>query len=54
MTHSIMTHTTERAAMARSATGRRTFLKDPRKEIGPGLLREMRADLGLSPRDLAE
>jgi mRNA interferase HicA len=33
---------------------RRTILKDPRKEIGPGLLRKMLADLGLSLRDLAE
>jgi mRNA interferase HicA len=31
---------------------RRTILKDPRKEIGPGLLRKILADLGLSPRDL--
>jgi mRNA interferase HicA len=32
--------------------GRRTTLKDPKKEIGPGLLRKMLTDLGLSPRDL--
>ncbi len=33
---------------------RRTTLKDPRTEIGRGLLRRMLADLGLSPRDLNE
>ena len=31
---------------------RRRTLKDRRKEIGPGLLREMLRQLGLSPRDL--
>ena len=31
---------------------RRTTLKDRRKEIGRGLLREMLRQLGLSPRDL--
>jgi mRNA interferase HicA len=31
---------------------RRTTLKDRRKEIGPGLLRVMLRQLGLSPRDL--
>ena len=34
--------------------GRRTTLKDPKKEIGPGLLRKMLADLGLSSRDLED
>ena len=31
-----------------------TTLKDPRKEIGPGLLRKMLTDLGLSRRDLED
>ncbi len=31
---------------------RRTTLKDRRKELGTGLLREMLRQLGLSPRDL--
>jgi mRNA interferase HicA len=31
---------------------RRTTLKDRRKEIGPGLLRDMLRQLGLTPRDL--
>ena len=34
--------------------GRKTTLKDLRKEIGPGLLRAMLNDIGLSPRDLDE
>ena len=29
-----------------------TTLKDRRKEIGPGLLRAMRRQLGIDPRDL--
>jgi mRNA interferase HicA len=29
-----------------------TTVKDPNKEIGPGLLRSMCRDLGISPRDL--
>jgi len=32
--------------------GRKTTLKDPRKEIGPGLLGSMLRQLGLKPRDL--
>jgi mRNA interferase HicA len=32
--------------------GRRTTLKDLRKEIGPGLLRDMLVQLGLTRRDL--
>ena len=32
--------------------GRRTVLKDPRKEIGRGLLRSMLADLGIDPDEL--
>ena len=32
--------------------GRKTTLKDLRKEIGAGLLRAMLNDLGLTPRDL--
>jgi mRNA interferase HicA len=31
---------------------RRTILKDPRKEIGRGLLRSMLADLGVGPDEL--
>lgn len=34
--------------------GRKTTLKDLRKEIGTGLLRAMLDDLGLTPRDLEE
>jgi mRNA interferase HicA len=34
--------------------GRRTTLKDPHKEIGPGLLRKMLIDLGLNRRDLED
>jgi mRNA interferase HicA len=37
---------------ALSYGSRRTTLKDRRKEIGPGLLRAMLRQLGLSPRDL--
>ena len=33
---------------------RRTTLKDPRAELGRGLLRRMLADLGLVPSDLNE
>jgi mRNA interferase HicA len=33
---------------------RRTTLKDPRAELGRGLLRHMLSDLGLTPRDLNE
>lgn len=29
-----------------------TILKDPKKELGPGLLRAMCRDLGIEPRDL--
>jgi hypothetical protein len=29
-----------------------TTLKDPKKELGPGLLRAMCRDLGIEPRDL--
>jgi mRNA interferase HicA len=29
-----------------------TTLKDPKKELGTGLLREMCRDLGIEPRDL--
>jgi mRNA interferase HicA len=29
-----------------------TILKDPKKELGPGLLRSMCHDLGIEPRDL--
>jgi mRNA interferase HicA len=32
--------------------GRRTTLKDLRKEISPGLLRDMLVQLGLTGRDL--
>jgi len=32
--------------------GRRTTLKDPRKEISPGLLKGMLDDLGLTKDDL--
>jgi len=35
-------------------TGRKTTLKDLKKEIGPGLLRAMLNDIGLTPRDLDE
>ncbi len=31
-----------------------TTVKDRKKEIGPGLLRKMRADLGLKPDDFEE
>ena len=34
--------------------GRRTTVKDLRKELSPGLLRDMLAQLGLSRRDLEE
>ena len=34
--------------------GRKTILKDLRKEIGPGLLRAMLNDIGLTPSDLDE
>jgi mRNA interferase HicA len=34
--------------------GRKTTLKDLKKEIGPGLLRAMLNDIGLTPRDLDE
>jgi predicted RNA binding protein YcfA (HicA-like mRNA interferase family) len=37
---------------ALSYGSRRTILKDRRKEIGPGLLRSMLLQLGLTPRDL--
>ena len=32
--------------------GRKTILKDRKKEIGPGLLHKMLKDLGLTSRDL--
>ena len=32
--------------------GRRTILKDPKKEIGEGLLKSMLADLGLTKDDI--
>ncbi len=31
-------------------SGKRTILKDRKKEIGPGLLRAMLADLGIDPK----
>jgi mRNA interferase HicA len=34
--------------------GRKTTLKDLKKEIGPGLLRAMPNDIGLTLRDLEE
>jgi len=34
--------------------GRKTTLKDLKKEIGPGLLRAVLNDIGLTPRDLDE
>lgn len=34
--------------------GRKTTLKDLKKEIGAGLLRAVPNDVGLSPRDLDE
>jgi len=34
--------------------GRKTTLKDLKKEIGPGLLRALLHDIGLTPRDLDE
>ena len=34
--------------------GRKTTLKDLKKEIGPGLLRAMLNDIGLTARDLDE
>jgi len=34
--------------------GRKTTVKDLKKEIGLGLLRAMLKDIGLSPRDLDE
>ena len=34
--------------------GRKTTLKDLKKEIGPGLLRAMLNDIGLTPRDLGD
>ena len=34
--------------------GRKTTLKDLKKEIGPGLLRAMLNDIGLTRRDLDE
>jgi mRNA interferase HicA len=34
--------------------GRKTTLKDLKKEIGPGLLRAMLNDIGVTPRDLDE
>ena len=34
--------------------GKKTTLKDLKKEIGPGLLRAMLNDIGLTPRDLDE
>jgi mRNA interferase HicA len=30
----------------------RTTFKDPRKEVGPGLLKKMCRDLGVDPREL--
>jgi mRNA interferase HicA len=43
----------ERAAMPLFYYGsHRTTLKDRRKEIGPGLLRAMLRQLGLTPGDL--
>lgn len=34
--------------------GKKTTLKDLKKEIGPGLLRAVLNDIGLTPRDLNE
>jgi mRNA interferase HicA len=34
--------------------GRKTTLKDLKKEIGPGLLKAVLNDIGLTPRDLDE
>ncbi len=35
-------------------SGKKTTLKDLKKEIGPGLLRAVLNDIGLTPRDLGE
>jgi hypothetical protein len=43
-----------RVARAPYYGARRTTLKDPRAELGRGLLRRMFADLGLGPSDLNE
>jgi hypothetical protein len=47
-----MTRAPARVATALYYGGRRTTLKDLRKEISPGLLRDMLVQLGLTRRDL--